>query len=102
MILYVLKGLEFFYVYMVGMEEGFLLYQSSIDEDNIDEEWWLVYVGIICVQKELIFMLCKECCQYGELVCLELSCFLLELLQDDLIWEQECKVVSVEEWMQKG
>lgn len=28
--------------------------------------------------------------------------FLLELPQDDLIWEQERKVVSAEERMQKG
>lgn len=32
----------------------------------------------------------------------EPSRFLLELPQDDLIWEQERKVVSAEERMQKG
>ncbi|EFG5870074.1 ATP-dependent DNA helicase Rep, partial [Escherichia coli] len=39
---------------------------------------------------------------YGELVRPEPSRFLLELPQDDLIWEQERKVVSAEERMQKG
>ncbi|MGK3611198.1 hypothetical protein ACSLN1_25890, partial [Escherichia coli] len=41
--------------------------------------------------------LCKERRQYGELVRPEPSRFLLELPQDDLIWEQERKVVSAEE-----
>ncbi|MBD5704348.1 hypothetical protein, partial [Citrobacter freundii] len=38
----------------------------------------------------------------GELVRPEPSRFLLELPQDDVIWEQERKVVSAEERMQKG
>ena len=87
---------------MVGMEEGFLPHQSSIDEDNIDEERRLAYVGITRAQKELTFTLCKERRQYGELVRPEPSRFLLELPQDDLIWEQERKVISAEERMQKG
>ncbi len=102
MTLHASKGLEFLYVYMVGMEEGFLPHQSSIDEDNIEEERRLAYVGITRAQKELTFTLCKERRQYGELVRPEPSRFLLELPQDDLIWEQERKVVSAEERMQKG
>ncbi len=31
------KGLEYPYVFMVGMEEGFLPHQTSIDEDNVDK-----------------------------------------------------------------
>lgn len=102
MTLHASKGLEFPYVFMVGMEEGFLPHQSSIDEDNIEEERRLAYVGITRAQKELTFTLCKERRQYGELVRPEPSRFLLELPQDDLIWEQERKTVSAEERMQKG
>lgn len=76
-------------------------HQSSIDEDNIDEERRLAYVGITRAQKELTFTLCKERRQYGELV-RQAEPLLLELPQDDLIWEQERKVVSAEERMQKG
>ncbi|MGU0016654.1 3'-5' exonuclease [Escherichia coli] len=43
-----------------------LPHQSSIDEDNIDEERRLAYVGITRAQKELTFTLCKERRQYGE------------------------------------
>ena len=87
---------------MGGREEGLWPHQSSIEEDNIEEERRLAYVGITRAQKELTFTLCKERRQYGELVRPEPSRFLLELPQDDLIWEQERKVVSAEERMQKG
>ncbi|MGF6192390.1 DNA helicase Rep [Serratia sp. 2723] len=102
MTLHASKGLEFPYVFLVGMEEGLLPHQSSIDEDNVDEERRLAYVGITRAQKELIFTLCRERRQYGELVRPEPSRFLLELPQDDLAWESERKVVSPQERMEKG
>ncbi|MFK8258926.1 DNA helicase Rep [Erwinia sp. AnSW2-5] len=102
MTLHASKGLEFPYVFLVGMEEGLLPHQSSIDENNVEEERRLAYVGITRAQKELTFTLCRERRQYGELVRPEVSRFLLELPQDDLQWESERKVVSAEERMQKG
>ncbi|MBA0169304.1 MULTISPECIES: DNA helicase Rep [Pectobacterium] len=102
MTLHASKGLEFPYVFLVGMEEGLLPHQSSIDEDNVDEERRLAYVGITRAQRELTFTLCKERRQYGELVRPEPSRFLLELPQDDVVWETERKVVSAQERMQKG
>ncbi|EAR55925.1 putative ATP-dependent DNA helicase Rep [Photobacterium sp. SKA34] len=102
MTLHASKGLEFPYVFLVGTEEGILPHQTSIDEENVDEERRLAYVGITRAQRELIFTLCKERRQYGELIKPEPSRFLYELPQDDLEWESERKPVSAEERMNKG
>ena len=106
MTLHSAKGLEFPKVFLAGMEDGLFPSYMSITSDNasseLEEERRLAYVGITRAQKELTFTLCKERRQYGELVRPEPSRFLLELPQDDLIWEQERKVVSAEERMQKG
>ncbi|MEI9534594.1 DNA helicase Rep [Moellerella wisconsensis] len=102
MTLHASKGLEFPYVFLVGMEEGLLPHQSSIDENNIDEERRLAYVGITRAQRELFFTHCRERRQYGELIRPEVSRFLLELPQDDVDWESERKVVTPEERMNKG
>jgi len=102
MTLHASKGLEFPYVFMVGMEEGLLPHQSSIDEDNIDEERRLAYVGITRAQRQLFFTLVKERRQYGEVINPEPSRFLYELPQDDILWETTKKKDSPEVRQQKN
>lgn len=102
MTLHASKGLEFPYVYLIGSEEGILPHQTSIDEDNVEEERRLMYVGITRAQRELTFTMCKERRQFGELIKPTQSRFLDELPFDDVEWEQVKKPVSAEERMAKG
>ena len=74
---------------MVGMEEGLLPHQSSIDEGMVEEERRLAYVGITRAQQSLIFTMAKERRQYGDVMRPEPSRFLYELPQDDLEWEEQ-------------
>ena len=87
MTLHASKGLEFPYVFLIGMEEGLLPHQTSIDEGSVEEERRLAYVGITRAQRELIFTYAKERRQFGEVSRTEASRFLHELPQDDLNWE---------------
>jgi superfamily I DNA/RNA helicase len=96
------KGLEFPYVFMVGMEEGILPHQSSIDEDNVEEERRLAYVGITRAQRELFFTYAKERRQFGEVIRPEPSRFLYELPQDDLDWQQAAPVKTAEQRQLSG
>jgi ATP-dependent DNA helicase Rep len=102
MTLHASKGLEFPYVYLIGSEEGILPHQTSIDEDNVEEERRLMYVGITRAQRELTFTMCKERRQFGELIKPTQSRFLDELPFDDVEWEVNKKPVSQEERMAKG
>lgn len=101
MTLHASKGLEFPYVFMVGMEEGLLPHQSSIDEHNIEEERRLAYVGITRAQQRLVFTLARERRQYGEVIRPEPSRFLFELPQDDVQWEDQQPKLSLDEKKQR-
>jgi ATP-dependent DNA helicase Rep len=102
MTLHASKGLEFPYVYLMGAEEGILPHQTSIDEDNVEEERRLMYVGITRAQRELTFTMCRERRQYGELIKPTQSRFLDELPFDDVEWEMHKKKETAEERMEKG
>ncbi|MGX2947998.1 DNA helicase Rep [Frederiksenia canicola] len=101
MTLHASKGLEFPHVFLIGMEEGILPHQTSIDEDNIEEERRLAYVGITRAQQTLTFSLCKERRQYDEILKPEVSRFLQELPQDDLQWERDKPPLTAEQKQQK-
>jgi len=102
MTLHAAKGLEFPTVFLVGMEEGLLPHQSSIDEGNIEEERRLAYVGLTRAQRRLIITSASKRRRGGELVSCEPSRFLQELPQDDLQWEGRGVKLSKEEQQERG
>ena len=78
------KGLEFPHVTIVGMEEELLPHHASIDENTIEEERRLAYVGITRAQKTLTLSYAARRKRSGELVSCEPSRFIDELPQDTL------------------
>ena len=66
MTLHAAKGLEFPNVFLCGMEEGlFPSAQSSYDEDRLEEERRLCYVGVTRAKKQLYLSYAKERMLYG-------------------------------------
>jgi ATP-dependent DNA helicase Rep len=102
MTLHASKGLEFPHVYLIGMEEELLPHKSSIEEDNIEEERRLAYVGITRAQETLSIVTAKQRQRYGEMVKSEPSRFLEEIPEEDLEWEERQSKLTDDEKREKG
>jgi ATP-dependent DNA helicase Rep len=84
MTLHASKGLEFPHVFLIGMEEDLLPHRNSIDDNNIEEERRLAYVGITRAQRTLTMTFAAKRKQYGEIIDTTPSRFLDELPQEDI------------------
>jgi DNA helicase-2/ATP-dependent DNA helicase PcrA len=60
------KGLEYGHVFVVGMEEGTFPHARSMDEQNLEEERRLAYVGITRAKKTLTLSYARVRSTYGE------------------------------------
>ena len=80
MTLHASKGLEFDYVFLIGMEEEILPHKKTIVENSdVNEERRLCYVGITRARKKLVMTYAKERKIYGKMIARFKSRFVNEL-----------------------
>lgn len=85
MTLHAAKGLEFPYVFLVGLEEGLFPHERSTGgEADMEEERRLFYVGVTRAQKKLYLTYATERWQAGRIVRAEPSRFLREIRPENL------------------
>ena len=83
MTLHSAKGLEFRVVFMVGMEEGIMPHANSFEEENgIEEERRLCYVGITRAKERLYLTNAKRRMLYGKEINYPASRFINEINKD--------------------
>ncbi|HMO14625.1 MAG TPA: UvrD-helicase domain-containing protein [Pirellulaceae bacterium] len=75
------KGLEFPYVYLIGLEDGIIPHRRSINEglEKIEEERRLCYVGMTRAQDQLFISMALERLKWGKAVASRPSPFLFEM-----------------------
>jgi len=102
MTLHAAKGLEFPFVFIIGMEEELLPHRNSIETGDIEEERRLAYVGITRAQRLLTFTLASQRKQYGEILTTTPSRFLDELPQELLEWDGRKSDITPEKSQARG
>jgi len=91
MTLHAAKGLEFDYVYIMGLEEEMLPHRNSILSETIEEERRLMYVGITRARRELTLTLATQRRAGGQMRVTSESRFLEELPEDHIDWPAKAK-----------
>ena len=86
MTLHSAKGLEFRFVFLVGLDDATLPHEGSIAEGRIEEERRLMYVGITRAKDQLSLSFAKRKKRFGEILHNDPSRFLKELPGEDLHW----------------
>jgi ATP-dependent DNA helicase Rep len=86
--LHAAKGLEFPHVFMIGCEEGLLPNYNDeaerfLDDEKLEEERRLMYVGVTRAQRSLTITYCKHRKKGREMVRCEPSRFIKELALDE-------------------
>ena len=104
MTLHSAKGLEYPFVYMSGCEEGLLPhYRSQLENDMLEEERRLFYVGITRAKSKVAFTIAKKRMIFGETWHNEPSRFIKEISESLLdkidfhnsnVWSESPKTVS--------
>ncbi|MDR7133090.1 ATP-dependent DNA helicase Rep [Lysobacter niastensis] len=79
MSLHAAKGLEFRYVFIVGMEDGTLPHEMALEEGSLEEERRLLYVGITRAKEQLWLSHSRETQRWGDKIRLRPSRFFDEL-----------------------
>ncbi|WP_206861824.1 UvrD-helicase domain-containing protein [Lysobacter changpingensis] len=79
MSLHAAKGLEFRYVFIVGMEDGTLPHEMALEEGSLEEERRLLYVGITRAKEQLWLSHSREASKWGDKIRLKPSRFFDEL-----------------------
>jgi len=79
MSLHAAKGLEFRYVFIVGMEDGTLPHEMALEEGSLEEERRLLYVGITRAKEQLWLSHSREASKWGDKIRLKPSRFYDEL-----------------------
>ncbi len=86
MTLHAAKGLEFPYVYIMGLEEELLPHKNSIVAETVEEERRLMYVGITRARQGLTLTLAEQRKMGGNLRQTTPSRFLDELPEEEIEW----------------
>lgn len=82
--LHAAKGLEYPHVFLIGCEEEILPHRESMEDERLEEERRLMYVGITRAQRGLTLTYCGKRRRAGEWQICEPSRFLRELPPEEI------------------